>query len=104
MVPACRKLYFVFALGLLGDLLANCFDFLCVKIWKLSGIFGVLGRYGMMLACWSQTPEDRPDFSQLLQQLQLLISPKENEDDPSCQLLNNSVDISGSTEYLEVIG
>ncbi|XP_025108033.1 plexin-A2-like isoform X2 [Pomacea canaliculata] len=60
--------------------------------------------YGMMLACWSQAPEDRPDFSQLLQQLQLLISPKENEDDPSCQLLNNSVDISGSTEYLEVIG
>lgn len=56
-----------------------------------------------MTACWSQSPDQRPDFAQLNDQLKSF-TITENGASDSTALLNDSVDVGGSTEYLDVIG
>ena len=57
----------------------------------------------MMTACWNDSPAQRPDFAQLNNQLKTLMSA-DSESSDSTSLLKDSVDVGGSTEYLQVIG
>lgn len=61
-------------------------------------------RYQMMLACWNELPEERPHFSQISQQMKAFMDIDTNADSADLKLLNDSVDVVGSTDYLEVIG
>ncbi|XP_076468636.1 plexin-A2-like isoform X2 [Babylonia areolata] len=59
--------------------------------------------YTMMVACWDASPDKRPDFAQLNDQLKNFTVADKGDSDATA-LLNDSVDVGGSTEYLEVIG
>lgn len=60
--------------------------------------------YDMMVACWNESPDQRPDFAQLNNQLRGFVITENGTDDATSKLLADSVEVGGSTEYLEVIG
>ncbi|KAL8618189.1 hypothetical protein ACOMHN_059196 [Nucella lapillus] len=59
--------------------------------------------YSMMVACWSTSPDQRPDFAQLNDQLKTFTASDNGATDATA-LLSDSVDVGGSTEYLQNIG
>nr|KAG5704612.1 hypothetical protein BaRGS_031876 [Batillaria attramentaria] len=60
--------------------------------------------YEIMVACWTESPDQRPDFTYLNDQLKSFVATENGTDDATSQLLKDSVEVGGSTEYLEVIG
>ncbi|XP_041349997.1 plexin-A4-like isoform X2 [Gigantopelta aegis] len=61
--------------------------------------------YRLMTQCWMETPGDRPTFQKSLEELIRFTQTEEVGGDTSeNQPLLSSVDIGGSTEYLEVVG
>lgn len=59
--------------------------------------------YMVMTQCWHDSPQERPDFSVIGRQLRSLVVTENGATEETALLLNQSIDISNSTEYLQVI-
>ncbi|BFZ10473.1 hypothetical protein BsWGS_13510 [Bradybaena similaris] len=55
--------------------------------------------YQIMLSCWAKSPEARPTFVQLLEQLRPYVATGDQNGGEKSQLLTSPVDVGGSDEY-----
>jgi hypothetical protein len=75
--------------------------FLMIK--KIIYFFSVSFSYTLMTQCWQQNPQDRPDFSVLSTGIRSLVVTENGTAEETAQLLNQSVEVGKSTEYMQSV-
>lgn len=55
-----------------------------------------------MLQCWTEVPDDRPAFHDIISEIKKFISKEESND--ITEPLTTKIEPGGSSEYLEVVG
>lgn len=57
-----------------------------------------------MLACWALSPESRPTFAHLMEQLRPYVVTGDNYEGQESQPLTAAVDVGGADEYKHLTG